>query len=467
MEGVMGQPLESRVFSRGGLALMVGLLVVLTVYVATPLTNTDTFFHLRFGAGFLDDWKPWAPGTVTTAGTADWVPTSWLSEILMSLAERVDGLAGVAWLFGLSVLIYALVLYRACRRVVPAAVAAVLAMLAILGSSQFLSARPQVWSYVLVVITVDAWLRAAEDRRPPWFLIPVTWLWAMLHGMWPIGIAIGVAAVAGIALDGATRRQLMRFAIIPAASFLVGGLTPVGPALYGAVFEVGARKRFFTEWAAPDFSTPVPIVVAGLFTVLLVIGMRRPAPRWVVVALSVVALGALLYSARTTPVAAAIIAPLLALALAPLVPAPLAVDRVERRVMVATTGVLLVVLAVLAGVKSDRAPDVPPWLATEMEALPPGTVVLTEDFVGGPLMWMYPQLDFAYSGYGDIYTIDELEAKVDLFRLNPDWASVLTELGANDALLPPDSRLTQALEDQLHWRVVRSSTELVLLHAPD
>jgi len=386
---------------------------------------------------------------------------------LMELAERVDGLAGVAWLFGLSVLIYALVLYRACRRVAPAAVATVLAMLAILGSSQFLSARPQVWSYVLVVVTVDAWLRAADDRRPPWFLIPVTWLWAMLHGMWPIGIAIGVAAVIGIALDGATRRQLLRFAIIPAASFLVGGLTPVGPALYGAVFAVGARQQFFTEWAAPDFSTPVPVLVAGMFAVLLVVGMRRPAARWVVVAMSVIALGALIYSARTTPVAAAIIAPLLALALAPLVPGALPVDRIERRVIVATTGVLLVVMAVLTGVRSDPPPAVPDWLATEMESLPPGTVVLAEDFIGGPLMWMYPQLDFAYSGYGDIYTIDELEAKVDLFRLNPDWPSVLSALGAREALLPPDSRLTLALEEQLHWRVVRSSTELVLLHAPD
>ena len=463
----MGQPPESRVFSRGGLALFVGLLVMLTVYVATPVTNTDTFFHLRFGAEFLDGWKPWAPGTVTTAGTADWVPTSWLSEMSMELAEKVDGLAGVAWLFGLSVLVYTLVLYRACRRVAPAAIATVLAMLAILGSSQFLSPRPQVWSYVLVVVTVDAWLRAAENRRPPWFLIPVTWLWAMLHGMWPIGIAIGVAAVIGIALDGAPRRQTLRFAIIPAASFLAGGLTPVGPALYGAVFAVGARKQFFTEWASPDFTTPVPVMVAALFALLLVVGLRQPTARWVVVGLSVVALGALIYSARTTPVAAAIIAPLLAVVLAPLVPGPLAVDRIERVVILATTGVLLVLMAVLTGVRSDRPPSVPTWLATEMESLPPGTVVLSEDFIGGPLMWMYPQLDFTYSGYGDVYTIDELEAKVDLFRLNPDWTSVLSGLGAKEALLPPDSRLTLALEEQLHWRVMRSSTELVLLHAPD
>lgn len=463
----MAQPLESRLLSRGGLSLMVGLLAVLTLYVATPLTNTDTFFHLRFGNEFLDGWKPWNPGQVTTAGTADWVPTSWLSEIMMAVAERVWGLAGVAWLFGLSVLLYALALYRACRRVTPAAVAAILTMLAILGSSQFLSARPQVWSYLFVVLTVDAWLRTARDGKPRWWLVPATWVWAMLHGMWPIGIAIGFAAVCGLVLDGATRRQTLRFALIPIGSLLVGGLTPVGPALYGAVFAVGARKQFFTEWASPDFSTPVPALVAGMFALLLVVGLRRSSSPWVIVALSIVCLGALLYSARTTPVAAAMTAPLVALAIGPVIPQARPFDSAERRVVLGVSAVLLVVLAGLVGLRSAEPPAVPSWLGSEMVSMPPGSVVVAEDFIGGPLMWMYPDIDFAFSGYGDVYTIDELEAKVDLFRLNPDWPTVLQSLGARTALLPPDSRLAIALEDQLDWRVVRSSDDLVLLHAPD
>lgn len=463
----MGQPQESRLFSRGGLAILLGLLVVLTVYVDAPLTNTDTYFHLRLGSEFLGGWKPWSPGSVTTAGSADWVPTSWLSEIMMALAQRIDGLPGVAWLFGLSVLVYAVVLYRACRRVTPAALAVVLAMLAFLGSSQFISARPQVWSYVLVVLTIDAWLRTAEDGRPRWLLVPTTWLWAMLHGMWPIGVAVGLASVAGIALDGAPWRHWARLSAIPVASFAAAGLTPVGPALYGAVLAVGERKQFFTEWAPPDFSTPVPALVGGLFAVLLVVGLRRRRTPWLIVSLSVVALGALLYSARTTPVAAAIIAPLLAVAVSPLVPGRLPIDRIERWSIAVTTVALLLILPVLTGIRASDPPAVPTWLDGAMDSLPAGTVVLSEDFIGGPLMWMYPQLDFPYSGYGDLYTIEELKAKVDLFRLNPDWMSTLAGLRAKIALLPPDSRLTRALEDQLHWRVVRSSTELVLLHAPD
>ena len=47
--------------------------------------------------------------------------------------------------------------------------------------------RPQVISYLLVAVTVGAWLRTRDDGRLRWWLVPLAWVWAMLHGMWPIG----------------------------------------------------------------------------------------------------------------------------------------------------------------------------------------------------------------------------------------------------------------------------------------
>ena len=40
--------------------------------------------------------------------------------------------------------------------------------------------------------------------------------------------------------------------------------------------------------------------------------------------------------------------------------------------------------------------------------MPDGTRILNESVFGGYLMWRYPDLDFMFSGYGDIYTTDEL-----------------------------------------------------------
>src|SRR5690242_6913350 len=48
---------------------------------AQPLTNTDTFFHLRFGQEFQHGWSLRDPGPVTSQATAHWVPTQWLPEV--------------------------------------------------------------------------------------------------------------------------------------------------------------------------------------------------------------------------------------------------------------------------------------------------------------------------------------------------------------------------------------------------
>src|ERR1700744_5113425 len=75
----------------------IGVLVSLVVNTASPLTNTDTYFHLRFGHEFLHGWSLRHPGSVSTFATSDWVPTQWLSEVVMARTEDWFGLAGVAW----------------------------------------------------------------------------------------------------------------------------------------------------------------------------------------------------------------------------------------------------------------------------------------------------------------------------------------------------------------------------------
>ena len=85
----------------GGLYL--ALLIAMGRAVATPLSNTDTYFHLRFGAEFLDGWSLRHPGSVSSFATASWVPTQWLPEVVMARTEQWFGLAGVAWLFGLMI----------------------------------------------------------------------------------------------------------------------------------------------------------------------------------------------------------------------------------------------------------------------------------------------------------------------------------------------------------------------------
>ena len=153
---------------------------------AQPLDNLDTYFHLRFGHEFLTGaWSLRHPGSVSTFATADWVPTQWLPQVVMAQVEEWFGLPGVAWLSGLLFLSLALAVYVACRRQAEPLVAAIVVSLTLVACTPGMSMRPQQISYLLVVVTTAAWLRARETGRAPWLLVPLTWVWTMCHGMWP------------------------------------------------------------------------------------------------------------------------------------------------------------------------------------------------------------------------------------------------------------------------------------------
>jgi len=182
---------------------------------------------------------------VSTLATRDWVPTQWLSQVLMAGFEEVFGLPGVAWLSGFTFVTYVAVLWWACRARAGVLVAALVTAVAFLASAQGLSARPQLASYILTVVTLHVWLRTAEDHKVRWWLVPLTWLWAMLYGMWPVGIILGLVAVAGVALDNRDLRWARRALLVPLGSLVAAALTPAEPRLVTEVLLVSSRGAVF------------------------------------------------------------------------------------------------------------------------------------------------------------------------------------------------------------------------------
>lgn len=451
-------------------AMFGAVLVFVVRTVAVPLDNMDTYFHLRFGSEFLHGhWSLWHPGSVTPYATSSWVPTQWLPEVVMAQVESWFGLAGVAWLSGLMQVGLVCALYLVTRRWATPTLVVFLLIPTLVGASLGLSMRPQVLSYLLVVVTLGAWLRTWDDGRLRWWLVPLTWLWTMVHGMWPIGIVLGVVAVAGLALDRRTdRRGLGRALLVPVASAVAAALTPLGPAAYGGVLGVGDRSRFFAEWNAPSYtSVPTWIVLAAMLALCAVLLIRGPRPPWTDVAFVLVAGGFAVWSLRTVPVAAVMLMPLVARAARPLLrtrPGPLL-----RREVYAVVGSGLVALAVLAAVvphTSDRPPTQPTWVDPALSALPAHTPVVSDWAYAGYLMWRFPDLDLVMHGYGDTYTIPELQRNEDLLTIAPGWDQELRSTHAEVALLPPGYRLAYALEHQEGWRVVHRSPSLEMLVAP-
>ena len=73
-----------------------------------------------------------------------------------------------------------------------------------------------------------AWLRTADDGRARWWLVPLTWLWACSHGMWFVGVVIGVVALARArsSTGRARGRAWLRLALVPLASLAAAAADP-------------------------------------------------------------------------------------------------------------------------------------------------------------------------------------------------------------------------------------------------
>ncbi|MGA8994605.1 MAG: hypothetical protein WB441_09910, partial [Nocardioidaceae bacterium] len=298
------------------LVLVVLLMAVVLRYPALRLGNDDTWFHLVLGERFRDGWSLSDPGGLTPFATSSWVPTQWASEVLASLVADRFGLPGVAWLFGACYLALVVGTYLSCRRVGRPAAAALATVLLVVASAPVLSARPQVLSLLLLTLTVSAWLRTAEDGRPRWWLVPLTWAWACLHGLWSAGVLLGLVSWVGLLLDRrVTGRRALQLLAVPVLSLVATTLTPAGPRLLGSQLAVSARTGLIAEWGPTDFRTVPALAGALLVGLVVLVWVRQGQASWTRVAMLVLAAGWLLLVSRMVPLAAVVAAPLLCEAL--------------------------------------------------------------------------------------------------------------------------------------------------------
>lgn len=446
-------------------ALLAGVLLLMVRLAANPLDNTDTYFHLRFGHEFLSgSWSLRDPGSVSSFATADWVSTQWLPQVVMAKLEDWFGLPGVAWLAGLQFVTLAVTFFVVARRRADPVIAVPIVIVALCASAAGMSMRPQVLSYVLVAVTTSVWLRAQDTGRTPWLLVPLTWVWAMSHGMWPVGIVIGVAVVIGACLDQRSTTPV-RLLAVPALSAAAACATPVGPRLVEAVLTVSSRGEYFSEWGSPVFTELNTLAALGMLGTATVIAIRRGGT-WAQILLIGLAAAWTVYSLRTVPVAAAMLVPLLATSAQRLVGPRSPVVRLERRWVVASFVAALAVLTVQVPDAADRPPAALRSLDPVLADLPDGTKVLSDTGDGGYLMWRFPGLDLTSHGYGDTFTTAELERNAAIEGLGSGWVDLVRDSEVAYAVLEPDSELAYALRELVGWTVAEESPSWQLLEPP-
>lgn len=467
-----------RVVRRAVVLAVLGVAGVFMLKVASaPISDPDTWWNMRLGQDLsatglqwtsVQHWSPFA--------TADWAPHSGLSDIFLAQFDEWFGLPGIAWLYGVALLAMLGAGYLCCRCVASDLPAAFATSFLLLGASGSLSARPQMVSFVLLPVVVCVWLRTEKDRVPRWWLIPLTWVWAMCHGYWFIGVLVGLTFAGGMALqDRFSGRRLItresaRWLAVPLLSLCAAMLTPVGPELALGPARVNERGALVEEGRRTAFDRAQPwLVVLMILIVVLVWIARRHEASIARLGLLVMAGGWLVITERTVAVAAVLMAPLLASALQELIAnqdvrGPWATKRGVLS-FVGLSAVGLGVLALVVPHTADEAGDVPTAFESVLDAQPEHSVILNDYSVGGWLAWQFPHLDVVVDPLCDAYSVTYLEKYIDTVHVRGDWREFVATVDPDLAVLHSDEPLARALKADA-WHVEATDGPFVLMTPP-
>ena len=435
-----------------------------------PVSDPDAWWHLKAGAYVLSHWKfngpdPWVPFS-----TRPFVLTQWLPEVVAQKGYELFGLPAVAWLRCAAILALISALVWAARQAGDSVPAIIAALAALIGTGGSLSERPQLVSFVLLAITVGAWWKTAGDLRPRWWLAPMTFLWACSHGMWGIGVLIGLVVIAGLTLDRRLdRRTTIRLLAVPALSVVAAALTPVGPRLILTPIEVSSNAaQFVQEWQPTDARNISAAVTLVMIALALLPWIRGTSTRpWWQIALAGTAVVSTLAMMRTVPVGSIIAAPLLASSLQEQRRTP--ATPLTRRGTWAWIGLVTAaaILAMpIAGVLAQHPSGWPEGLRRQLAAIPAKTVVLNDFTAGGWLLWAEPQLTPVIDLRSEIYSMDYIRDYIRTKEVRAGWQRFLDQTKPKYALLRAGAPLTIALQEQLKWTTVGKDADYVLLKAP-
>ena len=435
-----------------------------------PVSDPDVWWHLKTGAyvlsgGSFNGPDPWVPFS-----SRPFVLTQWLPEVVAQQGYSLFGLPAVAWLRCVAMLALISALVWAARQAADPVPAIMAALAGLIGTGGSLSERPQLVSFVLLAVTVGAWWKTAGDLRPRWWLAPLTLLWASSHGLWGVGVIVGLVVIAGLALDRRLdRRTALRLLAVPAFSVVAAALTPVGPRLLLTPFEVSSNAaKFVQEWQPTDPRNFFAAVTLAMIALALLPWIRGAAVRpWWQIALAGTAVVCTLAMFRTVPIGSIIAAPLLASALQE--QRGSAATRLSRRGTSAWIGLAVagaIVAVPIAAVVAQRPAGWPEGLRPQLAAIPARTVVLNDFAAGGWLLWAEPQLTPVIDLRSEIYAMDYIRDYRRTEQVRAGWRAFLDRTHPEYALLKAKAPLSAALQEQLNWTTIGKDANYILLKAP-
>ena len=254
------------------------------VIAGTPLAVIDLAYHLRAGDIMFDTHALLRTDVFSAiAYGKPWLNQQWLAQLVLAMAFRLGGwfgLVALRALLGALVLSFVLLACRAAGAATKRAAWLTLASGFLLLAGFTL--RPQLLGMGCFAVT--AWLVARRRTHPQgvWIVIPITVLWANLHGSFFLApLLLGLGWVEDRWVRGRGSRTLLLAGL---GSLLATIVNPYGYRVWSYVADLPTNpviRSTITEWQPPSIEVYTGaafflsvVVVAGL----LIARVRRPVP---------------------------------------------------------------------------------------------------------------------------------------------------------------------------------------------
>jgi hypothetical protein len=461
------------------------------------LLDADTALHLRIGQYILstgsvphhDLFAFSRPGEV-------WYAFEWLSETVYASVYNLAGLKGVALLAGMLIALYITVLLKyTIWKGANGMIALVLILVTATATSIHYHARPHLFTLLLLAIAL--WVMDYNRRqggRLIWALVPLTALWANLHGGFFIffgllGLrAVGCAAEAWLwpALRPARRKETIQLIAVGAACALASLINPYGIHLHTHILET--LNSSWIQDNVSEFKSPVFrseelfdfmfLLFAGLASVTALVRKKSLVePLWILFLAY-----CSLVSVRHATIFVLVAAPIIAVEVsewwtkisaggskASLLGMLNDVSGQLTAKLPGTSLFIPVVIALLMIVPGLHWPTVFPEGGVPVKMIEPHLDLLasgrlfTSDQIADYLIFRnYPAqrvfIDSRHNYYGDKIG----NAYLAINNGGPTWRSLLDEYGITVVLVDTDAPLAALLQAAGGWRVIQGDAKFML-----
>lgn len=458
------------------------------------LADGDTGWHIRTGEQILETGAvPHADPYSFTKPGEPWFAWEWLSQLLYAAAFRLAGLKAVVLMAGILIAGFGLLLLRwmLWRGATPAAALPV-ALAAFGASSVHFLARPHLFTWWLLAIALWLWERDTLRRDGwVWLLVPLTGLWANLHG----GFAAWLATLAALELallaetalgwrPAPGRALRARSALLWLGCALATLVNPYGLALHRHLVEY--LTAAWIRDAVAEFRSPVfrsesvfwfeVLLFGGLMAAAAAVARKRLAPA----ALVIIWAHAALVSARHIPIYVIVAAPVVAGELsalwrrlaAPGTPAGAleeAAAHSQRHLRRLSLWPALVLAALAVGAIPARWPEdfpgkrFPVAMVTRQAEALAGASVFAYDEWADYLIWRLPGRARVFlDGRSDFFGPELVGEYLAVWNGRHDWEQILDRRACDAVLVPVSAPVAGHLKLSPNWGLLEDDGQAIL-----